>query len=62
MAGSMKKSLNELILLNLLTELNMAKGKRIALESAKLTTDRIDARIEVLETMINRQRELMGQE
>ncbi|UOF78852.1 hypothetical protein [Caudoviricetes sp.] len=58
----MKKSLNELILLNLLTELNMAKGKRIALESAKLTTDRIDARIEVLETMINRQRELMGQE
>lgn len=58
----MTKSLNNQVLLNLLTELNMAKGKRKVLETSNLATDKIEARIEVLETMIERQRELMVEE
>jgi hypothetical protein len=40
----------------------MAKGKRRSLIEANLATDVIEARIEVLEVMIERQRELMEDE
>jgi hypothetical protein len=56
----MTKSLNETVLLNILTELNMAKAKRMSLIEAELATDRIDARIAVLEQMIENQRVLMA--
>jgi len=43
------KTLNQQIILNILTELNMAKAKRSALVRSDLATDRIDSRIAYLE-------------
>jgi hypothetical protein len=53
------KSLNEQILVNILTELNMAKAKRSALVDAGLETDKIDARIAVLEVAKNEQERMI---
>ena len=43
------RSLKETLILNILTELNMAKAKRSALVRSDLATDRIDSRIAYLE-------------
>ena len=43
------KTLNQQIILNILTELNMAKAKRSALVRSDLATNRIDSRIAYLE-------------
>ena len=43
------QSLRDKLILNILTELNMAKAKRSALFRSGLATDRIDARIAYLE-------------
>ena len=46
------RSLNQQIILNILTELNMAKAKRSALVRSDLATDRIDSRIAYLESKL----------
>ena len=46
------KTLNQQIIQNILTELNMAKAKRSALVRSDLATDRIDSRIEYLESKL----------
>jgi len=42
-------TLKQTLILNILTELNMAKAKRSALVRSDLATDRIDSRIAYLE-------------
>ncbi len=51
----MKKSLNEIILRNLLQERNLAYAKRTANIQSNLPTDKIDSRIEVLNAAIELQ-------
>jgi hypothetical protein len=55
----MRKSLNESVLINLLTELNMAKAKQSVLREKGMDTDKIDARIEALETALDIHQDMM---
>ena len=47
--GESLRSLNEIILANILTEINMAKAKQSVLREKGMDTDKIDARIKALE-------------
>ena len=47
--GESLRSLNEIVLANILTELNMAKAKQSVLREKGMDTDKIDARVAALE-------------